>query len=122
MITLNPNKLVQEPVVKFYLAIPIPWNCFSLSILLYQKAYYIGYYPVYFWPKKAWQEICMAIMNGICGLWFSRPVQKNRVSTFVVVSGVQRVDSTIYWINHRPLDNSIGFGGTYPIDSDISTK
>jgi len=60
-------------------------------------------------------------MNGICGFWFSKPVQKDRISTFVVVPGVQRVDSTIYWINHGPLDNLIGFGGTNPIDSDIST-
>ena len=32
----------------------------------------------------------------------------------------RRVDSAIYrgWINHFPLDNSIGFASVYPVDSD----
>ena len=32
----------------------------------------------------------------------------------------QRVDSTIHWINHCPLDNAIGFDSTYQVDFDIS--
>ena len=33
---------------------------------------------------------------------------------------VQRLDSTIQWINLYSLDNSIGFASTYPVDSDLS--
>ena len=28
--------------------------------------------------------------------------------------------SAIRWINHCPLDNSIGFVSVYPLDSDLS--
>ena len=31
----------------------------------------------------------------------------------------QRVDSTIHWINHYPLDNVNDFDSTYPLDSAI---
>ena len=30
------------------------------------------------------------------------------------------MDSAIRWINHYPLDNSIGFASVYPLDSDLS--
>ena len=33
---------------------------------------------------------------------------------------VQRVDSAIQWINYYPLDNTINFDSTYPLDSDLS--
>ena len=33
---------------------------------------------------------------------------------------VQKVASAIQWINHYPLDNSIGFASVYPVDSDLS--
>ena len=33
---------------------------------------------------------------------------------------VQTLDSAIHWINHYPLDNSIGFATVYPLDSDLS--
>ena len=33
---------------------------------------------------------------------------------------VQRMDSTIHWINHYLLDNSIGFEITYPVDRVMS--
>ena len=33
---------------------------------------------------------------------------------------VQRLDSAIHWINHNPLDNSIGFASVYPLDSELS--
>ena len=29
---------------------------------------------------------------------------------------VQRVDSAVHWINHYPVDNSIGFANVYPRD------
>ena len=32
---------------------------------------------------------------------------------------VQTLDSAIHWINHYPLDNSIGFASVYPVDSAI---
>ena len=34
---------------------------------------------------------------------------------------VQRVDSTIHWVNHYPMDNSINFDSTYLLDSDLSS-
>ena len=34
---------------------------------------------------------------------------------------VQRVDSTIHWINRYLLDKSINFDCTYPLDSDLSS-
>ena len=33
---------------------------------------------------------------------------------------VQTMDGAIRRINHYPLDNSIGFAGVYPLDSDLS--
>ena len=33
---------------------------------------------------------------------------------------VQTLDSAIHWINHYPLDNSIGFASVYSLDSDLS--
>ena len=33
---------------------------------------------------------------------------------------VQMLDSAIHWINHCPLDNSIGFARVYSLDSDLS--
>ena len=30
-----------------------------------------------------------------------------------------KVDSTIHWINHYPLDNTIDFDSTYPLDCDL---
>ena len=33
---------------------------------------------------------------------------------------VQTLDSAIHWINHYPLDNSIGFTSVYPLASDLS--
>ena len=32
---------------------------------------------------------------------------------------VQKVDSTIPWMNLYPVDNTIGFCTTYPLDSDL---
>ena len=33
---------------------------------------------------------------------------------------VQKLDSAICWINHYPVDNTIGFPNTYPLDGDLS--
>ena len=33
---------------------------------------------------------------------------------------VQTLDSTIHRINLDPVDNTIGFSNTYPLDSDLS--
>ena len=33
---------------------------------------------------------------------------------------VQMLDSAIHWINHYPLDNSIGFPSVYLLDCDLS--
>ena len=33
---------------------------------------------------------------------------------------VQKVDSTIRWINLYPVDSAIGFPNTYPLESDLS--
>ena len=35
---------------------------------------------------------------------------------------VQTLDSAIHWINHYPLDNSIGFASVYLLDSDLSSE
>ena len=35
---------------------------------------------------------------------------------------VQKVDNAIHRINHYPLDGAIGFGITYPLDSDLSGR
>ena len=39
---------------------------------------------------------------------------------FVLAPVVQKVDSTIHWINHYPVDNAISSRNTYPLDSDLS--
>ena len=42
------------------------------------------------------------------------------VSEFILQNPVvPRVYIAIYWINHYPLDNSIGFATVYPLDSDL---
>ena len=41
-----------------------------------------------------------------------------RDSSFLPV--VQRVDSTVQWINYYPLDNPIDFDSTYFMDTDVS--
>ena len=33
---------------------------------------------------------------------------------------VQKMDSTIYLINHNPVDNAISFHNIYPLNSDLS--
>ena len=33
---------------------------------------------------------------------------------------VQKVDTTIHWINHNPVDSAIGFPNTYPLYSELS--
>ena len=38
----------------------------------------------------------------------------------VLAPVVQKVDSTIRWINVYPVDSEIGFPNTYPLDSDFS--
>ena len=35
---------------------------------------------------------------------------------------VRRVDSTIQWINHYPVDTSIGFASVYLLDGDLSER
>ena len=37
-----------------------------------------------------------------------------------LASVVQTLDSAIHWVNHYPLDNSIGFASVYLLDSDLS--
>ena len=39
----------------------------------------------------------------------------------LLVSVIQSVDGTVHRINLYPLDNSIGFGSSYPMDSDLSS-
>ena len=34
---------------------------------------------------------------------------------------VQKVDSTLHWINLYPMDNPIGFPNTYPLDRGLSS-
>ena len=33
---------------------------------------------------------------------------------------VQRMNCTVHWTNYYPLDNSISFVSTYPVDGDLS--
>ena len=33
---------------------------------------------------------------------------------------VQKVDSTIHWINHYPMNKAFGLHTTYPLDTDFS--
>ena len=37
------------------------------------------------WGKPDKDYYCMAILNGICDFWFSRPVEEDRVSSFVLM-------------------------------------
>ena len=34
---------------------------------------------------------------------------------------VQRLDNTIHWINHYPVDSVVCFVNNYPLDSDLSS-
>ena len=38
----------------------------------------------------------------------------------VLAPVVQRVDSTIFRINHYPADSVVCYANTYPLDSDLS--
>ena len=33
---------------------------------------------------------------------------------------VRKVDNTIHWKNHYPVNSLLGFAGTYPLDTDLS--
>ena len=35
-------------------------------------------------------------------------------------AAVKKLDNTIHWINHYPVNNAIGFPETCPVDSDLS--
>ena len=43
----------------------------------------------------------------------------NRISP-VLAPVVQKEDSSIYRINHYPVDSTIGFANAYLLDSDLS--
>ena len=61
-----------------------------------------------------------------------RELEKTGIRNFVIdliysvqqfphlTSVVQKVDSSIHWINHYPLSSAISFPNTYPLDSDLS--
>ena len=42
------------------------------------------------------------------------------LKTKVLAPVVQTLDRAILWINHYPLDDSIGFASVYPLDSNLS--
>ena len=44
----------------------------------------------------------------------------NTFLLFHQVPFAQKVDSAIHWINHNPLDFTISFPNTYPMDSNLS--
>ena len=45
---------------------------------------------------------------------------RHRFKLIFLAPIVQKVNTAIDWINHYPLDNSIGFASVYPLDSDLS--
>ena len=49
----------------------------------------------------------------------SYPLDCSRSPIFLV-SVVQRLDSSIHWINLYPVDSAISFPIIYPLDSDLS--
>ena len=42
------------------------------------------------------------------------------IESFHQAPVVRTLDSAILWINHYPLDNSIGFASVYLLDSNLS--
>ena len=65
-------------------------------------------------PRKA---TSLSVGSGVTlfGIW-----KLAKISNLAPV--VQRVDSTIHWINQYPLDNSISSGSTHPMDCDEKKK
>ena len=58
--------------------------------------------------------------GNFCTMAFTRIAEQPGQSlTRLQAPVVRRVDSAIHWINHCPLDNSIGFARVYPQDSAI---
>ena len=53
-------------------------------------------------------------------LYHKEVKQSTVMSLMPLAPDVQTLDSAIHRINHYPPDNSIGFAGIYPLDSDIS--
>ena len=47
--------------------------------------------------------------------------QEQKINPKHLAPVVQKVDSTIRWINLYPVDSAIGFPNTYPLDSDLSS-
>ena len=43
---------------------------------------------------------------------------------YVILLGlvVRKVDNTIHWINHYPVDYTTAFPNTYPLDGDLSAS
>ena len=42
------------------------------------------------------------------------------VTTPKILWEIQSLDTAIHWMNHYPLDTSMGFGSTYPMDRGLS--
>ena len=60
----------------------------------------------------------MGCINGkleYAGKPYDMPCTRNDLAPVV-----QKLDSTIHWMNHCALDSTFGFPNTYPLDSDSS--
>lgn len=55
-----------------------------------------------------------------CDCFISLCAKKKMVFVMGLVPNCLK-GGTIYWINHHPVDNSIGFSNSYQIDTELST-
>ena len=60
------------------------------------------------------------LQNTVFGITFVNFFFRGAHLQTLLAPVVQTLDSAIHWINHYPLDNSIGFASVYLLDSDLS--
>ena len=72
------------------------------------------------WSHFLTEKDIIILMITIWPHWDSLSNAEENENVPVLAPVVQTLDSAIHWINHNPLDNSIGFARVYPLDSDLS--
>ena len=84
----------------------VSWGITFLSAILHKSALPL----ISFFSSS-----CFAQMRELAGNFYQVPLVFEHQAPVV-----QTLDSAILWINHYPLDNSIGFASVYPLDSNLS--
>lgn len=105
------------------------WNfsslaCSSLLACFHYKSLELGRNFVLCWSVSWSNRACFSNKCVVDSIVHSAPyVRLASCLTewlFLSTPVIQRMDSTVHLINYFSLDNSLGYGGPYPMDIDVS--